>query len=149
MSQGGPTKFTGGCQCGAVRYEGERAAEDAFAKVHWCHCRMCQRAVGNVAATLVPVRKANLRWFGEPTLFQSSSLATRGFCDKCGTPLSFAYDRSPWACVTLGSLDEPAAMPPQIHFGVESALPWLHIDDGLPREHTDQATVAGMVNNQG
>ena len=38
--------LSGGCQCGRVRYE---ASVDSF-DAYWCHCRMCQRAVGNVAA---------------------------------------------------------------------------------------------------
>ena len=44
---------TGGCQCGAVRYAARLAGDEAY----WCHCRMCQRAVGNVTAALVnPLR---------------------------------------------------------------------------------------------
>lgn len=139
-----PNRFTGGCQCGAVRY----AADMTPRKVHYCHCRMCQRAVGNIFATLVPVRKDRLQWDGEPSFFRSSSLARRGFCNHCGTPLSFAYDRSEWICVTLGSLDEPAAVPPEIHYGVEGQVPWFHVDDGLPREATDDAQLAGMVSHQ-
>jgi hypothetical protein len=144
MSTDLPTSIAGGCQCGAVRYH----ADMAPTKVHYCHCRMCQRAVGNVVATLVPVRKDHLRWHGEPAWYHSSSLATRGFCRACGTPLSFAYDASEWICVTLGSLDDPAACPPELHYGVESQVPWLHIHDDLPRERTDEARLAGMVNHQ-
>jgi len=141
-----PSSLTGGCQCGAVRY----ALTMAPTKVHYCHCRMCQRAVGNVFATLVPVRKDSVTWSGEPAIFHSSSLASRGFCRTCGTPLSFAYDTSEWICVTLGSLDDPAAVPPELHFGVESQAPWLHIPDGLPREPTNEAQLAAkhMVSHQ-
>lgn len=136
--------LTGGCQCGAVRY----ATRMRPVKVHYCHCRMCQRAVGNVFAALVPVRKDSVTWTGEPGSFRSSSLATRGFCPRCGTPLSFAYDASRWICLTLGSLDAPAAVQPEIHYGVEGRLPWLRVDDGLPCEATDAARLAGMVDLQ-
>jgi hypothetical protein len=43
--------LTGGCQCGAVRYALTAMPEGA----HFCHCRMCQKAVGGPFAALVPV----------------------------------------------------------------------------------------------
>jgi hypothetical protein len=98
---------------------------------------MCQRAVGNVFATLAPVHKDRIRWpRGEPSFFRSSSVAQRGFCPKCGTPLTFAYDSSKWICVTVGSLDEPARVAPAIHYGIESQVHWLHLHEELPREET-------------
>jgi hypothetical protein len=142
-----PARIAGGCQCGAVRYRAEMAPQN----VHYCHCRMCQKAVGNVFAALVPVKKQQLLWpQAPPTFFRSSSVAERGFCGACGTPLSFAYLASEWIAVTLGSLDEPALVVPTIHYGVESQLPWFHIDDGLPREPTEdeKGLLAGMVSHQ-
>ena len=126
--------LTGGCQCGAVRYElGMKPVG-----THFCHCRMCQRAVGNVFATLAPVHKDQVRWpKGAPAFFRSSSAAQRGFCPKCGTPLTFAYDSSKWLCVTVGSLDDPAQAKPTIHYGVESQVHWLHLHEELPREETE------------
>ena len=50
--------------------------------------------------------------------------------------------------MTLGSLDEPGAVAPEIHFGVESHVGWLRINDELPRVATDESKLAGMVNNQ-
>jgi hypothetical protein len=124
---------TGGCQCGAVRY----AAHAPLEKVHYCHCRMCQRATGNLFAALAGVPKDKLEWTrGQPAFFASSSLASRGFCAKCGTPLSFAYNDAVRMYVTIGSLDDPASAIPERHYGVESQLPWLHIADELPREPT-------------
>ena len=141
-----PAKLAGGCQCGRVRYRLSMAPEG----VHYCHCRMCQRAVGNIFAALAPVRKTAIAWQGEPGFFRSSSAATRGYCRDCGTPLTFAYDKSEWICVTVGSLDHPAAVRPEIHYGVESQVPWFHLEDGLKRETTEEASqyLAGMVNHQ-
>ena len=128
------TPMRGGCQCGAVRYEIAMQPVGT----HFCHCRMCQRAVGNVFATLAPVHKDRLRWTqGQPSMFRSSSAAQRGFCEKCGTPLSFAYDKSKWICVTVGSLDEPNRVKPTIHYGIESQLHWLQLHEELPREETE------------
>lgn len=135
----GDTKapITGGCQCGMVRYA---IRAPALEKVHLCHCRMCQRAVGNVFAALAGAPKDRIEWTaGVPDVYASSSVAERGFCARCGTPLSFAYHESERLYVTIGSLDDPAAAVPEIHYGVESQLPWLHIEDGKPRETTIDA----------
>jgi hypothetical protein len=127
--------MTGGCQCGAVRY----ALQMTPQKTHYCHCRMCQRAVGNAFALLTGVAKGKLEFTrGAPAYFNSSSLARRGFCRDCGTPLSFDYNRSDWIYVTVGSLDEPQRVAPEKHYGIESQIPWLHIEDNLSREQTNQ-----------
>ncbi len=141
-----PARFSGGCQCGAVRYEVRSTPQG----VHYCHCRMCQRAVGNVFAGLAPVRKAHLRWTDEePSFFASSTVARRGFCARCGTPLTFAYNESEWICVTLGSLDHPAAFTPTIEYGIEARLPYVRPHDDWQQKRTEPSPrTAGMVNNQ-
>ncbi|NKF21092.1 GFA family protein [Solimonas marina] len=127
--------ITGGCQCGAVRYA---VHATQLERTHYCHCRMCQRALGNLFAALAGTRKTQFEWTGAqtPRVYASSSVATRGFCPQCGTPLSFAYAESEWIYVTVGSLDTPANAVPERHFGIESQLPWLHLDDALPKEAT-------------
>jgi hypothetical protein len=125
--------LTGGCQCGAVRY----ALHMQPVGAHYCHCRMCQRAVGNVFAALAPALKEKIEWTTRPPdFFRSSSAAQRGYCSKCGTPLTFAYDQSKWMCVTIGSLDVPEKVPPTKHYGIESQVHWLNLNDVLPREET-------------
>jgi hypothetical protein len=141
--------LTGGCQCGAVRYTIE--AEPATA--HVCHCRMCQRATGGLFAALVGAHKEKVDWTkGQPTFFASSSLAKRGFCPSCGTPLTFAYD-APEArlYVTIGSLDEPWSAPVQKQFGVESRIEWVRFCEDVPGAITgehDPAFYDGMINHQ-
>ena len=132
MSDTSGIRVTGGCQCGAVRYTLHMEPE----RNHYCHCRMCQRAVGNLFAALAGCRKEKLEWTGTPDFFASSTVARRGFCKRCGTPLSFDYAESDWIYLTIGSLDEPARAEPGIHFGVESQVPWLHIDDAHERKKT-------------
>ena len=96
--------LTGGCQCGAVRYA--LYAEPSSADI--CHCRMCQRAVGNLFMAVAGVAQGEFAWTrGAPALFRSSSAAERGFCRDCGTPLTFRYLARDQINVTLGSLDEP------------------------------------------
>lgn len=128
--------ITGGCQCGAVRY----ALAEPLQHMHFCHCRMCQRAVGGPFAALGSVPRTALHWTrGTPSFFASSSVAHRGFCAACGTPLSFAYTHSRRINVTLCSLDDPSAFAPAQHFGIESQQPWLHLADDWPREATGDA----------
>ena len=142
--------ITGGCQCGAVRYE--LAAEPRSTV---CHCRMCQRAVGNVFAALAMVQKRDLTWTkGEPAYFASSNVATRGFCAACGTPLTFAFNDRDRMEVTTGSLDDPSAFPMTEHFGVESRVSWVHLNPGLPESHTQDSAdspvnAPGFTTNQG
>jgi hypothetical protein len=140
--------LTGGCQCGNVRYALSAQPQGA----HLCHCRMCQKAVGNVFAALAPVPLAALTWTkGEPAHFQSSSIAERGFCAHCGTPLYFRYLDQERICMTIGSLDQPNAVPPVIHYGIESRVSWLHLADQLPEAETEDEEdirLAHMVNYQ-
>ena len=128
-------RITGGCLCGAVRYEATRAPND----VSYCHCRMCQQHFGNPVGTYAAFADGDLRFTkGSPKVFRSSEFGQRGFCAKCGTPLTFQYLRKPdRISVTIGSLDHPEDFPPTVHWGIESRISWLHIDDDLPRHRTE------------
>jgi hypothetical protein len=130
-----PAVLTGGCQCGAVRYA--LYAEPDSADI--CHCRMCQKAVGNLFMAVAGVPLDQFAWTsGEPTVFRSSSAAERGFCSDCGTPLSFRYLARDEINVTLGSLDEPAKTKPTIQHGIESRVPWWRDLFDLPGMTTAQ-----------
>src|SRR5512139_760149 len=77
-----PIDLSGGCQCGAIRYRATVQAPHAY----YCHCRMRQRAFGNVFATLFNMPVADVAWErGELRRYRSSKLAQRGFCGVCGT----------------------------------------------------------------
>ena len=122
---------SGGCQCGAVRYH----ADEMFDNSHICHCRMCQKAVGNIFAALVAAPKTALRWTrGAPAEFQSSAHAMRGFCAACGTPLYYSSLDNDRINLTIGSLDEPENFAPKIQMGLESRLCWFASLPSLPDE---------------
>ena len=127
--------LTGGCQCGSVRYA--LFAWPDRERVHLCHCRMCQKAVGNIFAALAPVRVEDFAWTKRPpATYGSSSVAERGFCPACGTPLSFQFHDSEWIDVTIGSLDQLERAPPRLNIGVESRLTWLAGIADLPDRET-------------
>jgi len=133
---GGATPLTGGCLCGAVRYE----ATAGPSNTHYCHCRMCQRHFGSAMGAYTSFPRDAFRFVkGAPKLFRSSSFAERGFCGACGSPLVFQYLPKPERIgIAIGSLDQPERVAPETHWGVESQISWLAIDDGLPRKRTDE-----------
>jgi len=80
--------ITGGCQCGAVRYEISQPA----AGTGICHCRMCQRSIGSVIDAWTSFPKDALHFSkGEPKYYESSLIAKRGFCENCGSSLVLFY----------------------------------------------------------
>jgi hypothetical protein len=128
-------RMTGGCQCGRVRYTVKMANDEAYL----CHCRMCQRATGGVAAALKQVARDAVTWTREPDRYASSPIARRGFCASCGTPLTFEYvEGSTKIDLTVGSFDDPSRFRPTTHFGWESHhAGWLDTT-GLPHLRSDE-----------
>jgi hypothetical protein len=127
-------ELRGGCQCGSVRYAARVEDDEAY----YCHCRMCQKAFGNLFGAYFCASGESVRWEGgKPAYFLSSNIARRGFCRECGTPLSFEYFPSNEIHLTVGSLDEPERLRPAAHYGFESHVSAFFTDDGLPRSRTE------------
>ena len=127
-------EWTGGCQCGAVRYQLLTPPEHACI----CHCRMCQRASGQPFMAFASVKRENLRWTRRhPSTFVSSNVAERNFCSACGTPLTYHRLESGSIAVTIGSLDAPGAVCPIEQFGIESELSWTSQLGALPAKCTE------------
>ncbi len=126
-------KWKGGCLCGAVRYEANVSTSENW----FCHCRMCQKATGTVVSTSAIIPKSRLQIIkGNPKFYKSSKNVERGFCSNCGSPLFFRPTNEDWMSILSGSLDDPELAPPQGHYGVESWISWLKIDDDLLKERT-------------
>jgi hypothetical protein len=123
--------YSGGCQCGAVRFRVEGALGDGSV----CHCRMCQKAFGAFYAPLVSARSAKLSWTrGEPKRFRSSNHVSRGFCADCGTPLTF--EAPDGVALAIGAFDHPEEIAPRIQWGMEAKLPYVDGVPALPGEET-------------
>jgi hypothetical protein len=122
--------LTGGCSCGAVRYETEATP---FHRT-LCHCVDCRRAAGAPAVAWFTVPAQALRFVhGAPAVHRSSPQVGRSFCAACGTPLTYRNDAYPDEVdVTTCSLDDPEIASPQDHTFASQRLPWMRIDDGLP-----------------
>ena len=120
--------WTGGCLCGAVRYE----AKSEPIVCH-CHCGRCRRSSGAAFVTWLNFPHEGFRWTkNEPAYFASSAQVRRGFCAQCGSSVSF--HRAQHVSVSLGSLDRPGDVEPTVHIWCERQLPWLVVNDGLPQE---------------
>jgi hypothetical protein len=94
---------TGGCLCGAVRYEisGPDPAIDI------CHCAMCRRQGGHAQAAMVVARE-HFRWTCTEGLawYRSSDHGRRPFCSRCGSALGFEEDGDDAVYPNAGSLDD-------------------------------------------
>ena len=89
---------------------------------------------------------------GAIATFSSSDIAVRGFCEKCGTPLTYQGLGSDHVSVTLGSLDDPGPVKPETQLGVESRVGWLIRSLSLPEIRTEQwlakKKIAAVHNHQ-
>ena len=129
-----PVPFTGGCACGAIRYEGSTAP----IAVLNCYCRECQRSSGTGFSTTAIVPADSLRLLrGTPrqhaSIADSGSEVRREFCPECGTPL-FARGGIPsFVAITAGSLDDPSWCVPMLDIWTQSAQPWSTMNPALPK----------------
>jgi len=122
-------KVTGGCLCGDVRYESDTQPY----LVGYCHCKMCQKGVGNLFGTFAFFKHAYFRYVkGAPTWFTSQG-AKRGFCSQCGSPIAFQHlDYEDDHCaIWLGTLDQPEAYKPTAEWHTESKIPWVDLGSDL------------------
>ena len=129
------TPFTGGCMCGAVRYES--SAEPVMTAN--CHCRDCQRATGSAYFAAVGVSAAVFRLTtGVPAYYEkladSGSRMRRAFCPQCGSPVFLTNSARPdWIVLYAASLDDPSWVRPALDIYTASAQPWDHMDPALPK----------------
>jgi hypothetical protein len=128
-----PKSFTGGCACGAIRYEVNAEPIAMFN----CHCRDCQRMTGGayIPVVYVPAKAFKLTK-GAPSFYNTSSEAMgdnkRGFCPECGSRL-FGGITDTGHGITASSLDDPSLFKPQFEIWTSEAQPWDHMDPKLQK----------------
>ncbi len=124
----------GGCACGSVRYRLD--ASPMF--VHCCHCRDCQRQTGSafvINALIETDRIALLLGNPEPAAMPTDSGRPHQVycCPDCRTAVWSEYGGlSALRFVRVGTLDEPTALPPDVHIYIRSKLPWVILPEGIP-----------------
>lgn len=121
---------SGSCRCGLIGVEARR---DPF-WVSYCHCRDCRRQTGAPVSVFVGFREDEVTWQGAPTSWRAGGV-TRSFCASCGSQISYRDEKLPGDIyLYLGFMDHPENYPPRLHAFDQRRLPFLHIEDGLPRE---------------
>jgi len=123
--------MTGGCHCGAIRYQVEG---DAI--VHaLCHCTDCRRHAGApmVGWTMYPEVAVKVTK-GTPKVYRSSQHGRRHFCPDCGSGLFYVNAEILPGLIDVqsGTYDDPEILPPQVHVQVAERLTWLERANELP-----------------
>lgn len=121
--------FVGACSCGAIQYR----LTDRPMFVHCCHCKDCQRQTGSafvlnalIEANRVQVLQGETREYPQPTDSGRPHIVHR--CGQCGTALWSIYGgRREILFVRIGTLNEPSALPPDVHIYTRSKLPWVDL----------------------
>ncbi len=126
--------LTGGCLCGAVRFE----VTDPLVSAGYCHCTRCQRRTGAAASPSARVVPGSLRIVaGEELLgsYDPPDGFSKVFCSACGGALWAQHPTDPDVVfVRLGTFDGDPGIRPSYRQFVAYAAPWEPIaDDGLPR----------------
>jgi len=125
--------FEGGCTCRQVRYR--MTSKPLF--VHCCHCTWCQRETGTAFAlnAMIEADRVELT-AGAPEAVMTPSNSGKGQkiwrCPNCRIALWSNYSGAGDAVrfVRVGTLDTPAAMPPDIHIFTSTKQPWVVIPPG-------------------
>lgn len=129
--------FTGGCACGAIRYE--CTAEPIL--MFNCHCRDCQHASGAGHSCVVLLSASSFKITrGERRYHFTPSAAfghhKRGFCTECGSRLTGGENRegtAQYVGINVGSLDDPSWFRPQMDIFTSEAQPWDQMDSAIPK----------------
>jgi hypothetical protein len=126
--------YDGGCTCRQVRY---RMTSRPLI-VHGCHCRWCQRETGTAFALNAMIESDRVQLLqGEVVVIDTPSNSGKGQrisrCPKCLVAVWSNYGGGDdMRFVRVGTLDEPGALPPDIHIFTASRQPWLTLPPGTP-----------------
>ncbi|MCP4328575.1 MAG: GFA family protein [Alphaproteobacteria bacterium] len=130
----GADEHSGGCQCGAMRY----AVSGAAIWSAGCCCRDCARAAGTPYIVWVGFPPDRVRFLsGAPRVHASSEGVLRGFCERCGTTLTYGRDPAfeavePTLYVAAATLDDPDAYPPSEVVWYDQRPGWFALAGDIP-----------------
>jgi hypothetical protein len=126
----------GGCLCGAIRY---RVSGAALSKT-LCHCRSCRLACGGPTLAWAIFQRAHVEFIrGALSEFRSSPPARRGFCNTCGTALTYRTEKRPdHIDITTATFDHPERFAPECEIYVAEKLAWETLNPELAH-HQDSS----------
>ncbi|MDQ0320572.1 hypothetical protein QO002_002710 [Pararhizobium capsulatum DSM 1112] len=121
---------TGGCRCGAVRFETRGVLREVVA----CHCSQCRRQTGlHYAATNVSDDRLDVEGADNVTLYRASDGAGRGFCRVCGSALFWKADGRDDISIMAGSFDQPSGLTIGVHIFCADKADFYEISDDAPQ----------------
>ena len=131
------TVFSGGCLCGAVRYE---SRSESVAGGH-CQCNDCRKSSGSGHCSHLAVPAEAFRVTGEVRFYEapadSGNIVGRGFCPICGAAVYSVNSGMPGlAFVRASSLDDPEVFKPEMVVYTSRGASWDHLDPALPKFET-------------
>jgi hypothetical protein len=136
--------ISGGCACGAVRYELRSEPFDCG----WCHCTTCRLNSGAPAMVFASVPAGHFvftRGADKVRRFRSSGFGHRTFCGECGTPFLMEVDHQPETVdFSVATLDAPELAAPGFHIFWASRIPWFEPKDELPRHDRFRPGTRGL-----
>lgn len=129
------TTYTGGCACGAIRYEINAQPNAVFL----CSCRDCQRATGgaSVANWWCPVAAVTFTK-GTPVAHIvtgeiSGAPVHHEYCETCGSPLGMRSEAFPdFRAIRPVSLDKPNTVKPVAQLWTNRKPDWHQLAQDLP-----------------
>jgi len=127
----------GGCLCGAVRFEIDRAA----GPFELCHCSRCRKVSGSAFMAGIGVRAAEFRLLAgagairryDAPILEAPPAYRVAFCTTCGSPVPDWPTDAAWLEIPAGLLDDDPGLRPDKHIFVECKSAWFEIADALPR----------------
>lgn len=125
--------FSGGCLCGAVRYQSSVGPQ----MVGHCHCVDCRKSSGTGHCTHVVIPEDAFTVSGEVKFYDnpadSGNIVSRGFCPICGSAVYSTNSAMPGMVFTrASSLDDPEIARPQMVVYASRAPSWDYVDPELP-----------------
>ncbi len=126
--------ITGGCACGAIRYE---CSADPMMAAN-CYCTDCRHSTGTAMASVMLVPKAALKITGTLKQFavkgDSGAEVSRGFCPNCGSPILSLIGAMPeFVALKAGSLDDQSVFKPMVQVYLQSKPHWAPVREDLPK----------------
>lgn len=127
----------GGCLCGGVRFEIDRAV----GPFELCHCNRCRKVSGSAFLATVGVRRDEFRISSGRELIRTYEAPLREappayrvcFCSICGSCVPDPEVESESFEIAAGLLDDDPQLRPDKHIFVELKADWYQITDQLPQ----------------
>lgn len=134
-------KLTGGCACGAVRYQLDRGP----ISVNNCHCTLCQRQTGSTSVVNLFIEAEAVSASGATTRHTVKAGSGGDHvivrCAACGTAMWSEYPRlgALGLGIRAGTLDQPGAVRPDAAIFVADRMPWVTLPEGIPHFEANYA----------